>query len=166
MVGQRGEPVRRRPRHEPKPSLSEGCRCLGSCVELAGWTKPGLQALEALHRALITNASQAECSHHLDACFEASEPRAPRWDYVVVTRTSASVAIEVHAGNDARADEMLAKRAWAHEKLRSLCPSVLPSRWIWLVPPDSRFTFNPNGHRRRLLQQAGIEAPARRLSLP
>lgn len=169
--------MKRRATHAKAPrrtSAVQGCRCLEADATIGACTKPGLQALEGPHHALMKNARAAACSVYLDRCFARSnalygripDSQAPRWDYVLITRSDVCIGVEVHPGGDSHVDDMIAKRDWAESKLRAACPTALPHHWFWLTPPGAAFEFNPNTRRRRLLNEAGISNPARTLTLP
>jgi hypothetical protein len=69
----------------------------------------------------------------VDACFEAIEPNANRWDYFINT-SSGEIYIEVHKVNQEQLHKLIAKAEWIREKIASMGWPEVPGRPLLVAP--------------------------------
>jgi hypothetical protein len=124
--------------------------------------------LEADHKAVVLSAGEIGCGVALDRCRLQQEPEAPRWDYVFTHRgKNEAYGIEVHHAAADQVNDMIAKKAWAKLLLHARCPDLTVEAWVWVAsPPDGEIFFLRQSPSARLLTDAGIGFPVRRIVLP
>lgn len=128
--------------------------------ELAPCARAGLAALRREHRARIIADNVVGCSIDLDACNKRADDTSNRWDYVLVVRdTDSAVAVEPHPAFADQVDELIAKKAWAAERLASAAPMLTVIKWVWLTGSDEEAGFTPSTNAAHRLAEAKIEFP-------
>jgi hypothetical protein len=134
---------------------------------LAGSARPGLDALEAEHKPIVTGGSTIGCGVALDRARQAAEPAASRWDYIFSQRDSdEGLGIEVHHAASTEVEVMIAKKAWAQGLLSRECAKLAIRGWLWLAAPGGDVLFLRQHPLARRLSEAGIGFPRRSVHLP
>lgn len=130
-----------------------------------GACKPGLQAIKREHRCSeerkrgcveAQNSRKILGSVNIDGRYEAQEPKAARWDYVIGYHSSPiprAYFVEVHPAGIEEIDEVRSKWEWLMGKLRG-SPFLDSSRWEvsyhWLVPGEGAIPFTKQEVARKL----------------
>ncbi|MFO0757618.1 MAG: hypothetical protein U0359_14070 [Byssovorax sp.] len=107
------------------------------------------------------------CSFNLDDHCKATEPNAPRWDYLLVAQGTSdrTVGVEVHPASAGEVGAVIDKRNWAQKKLASSCKDLIvgPSDWYWVA--SGKVFLRPTDPQFRRLRQSGIQGPTEHLML-
>lgn len=137
------------------------------CVRLRSWAdiessiREGIRAVASRHRRLVADGGRFACSVDLDKARKTLEPQTFRWDYILGDAAEA-VGMEVHPAKESDVSTMIAKKAWADQRLRKHCQLVV-KRWHWIRPPRSRLQFTPRSPGARRLAKHGVQFPTARL---
>lgn len=128
--------------------------------ELAGASKPGLQALNAQDLAHVGKRQQTvlTTSIDVDSACRASQPNAARWDYGVGERRNRQEMlhwIEVHpASGDNSIAQMGAKLKWLRGWLHGKALADRERQVVWVASGKS--AFNARDPRLKALARAGL----------
>jgi hypothetical protein len=135
---------------------------LRTWAEVSDLVRPGLRALRASHRRLVSRPNGYACSLDLDEARRPADPRSARWDYILGQQDGAGVGVEVHPAKASEVSTVIAKKNWAQGLLRDRCRLEV-RRWFWVRPTGSRLQFTPRSAKAHLLAENGIVFPVARL---
>jgi hypothetical protein len=132
--------------------------------------RSGKQALKAAcSRALeARNGWRFEASVDLDGALREKHPNENRWDYgLEVTGPGGKRSVEwveFHPACSGEVDRMIKKKQWLEAQLArtKVCPRPAKKNLHWVATGGNHI----DPARRRLLNQAGLAWPKRRLCLP
>jgi len=131
--------------------------------------KNGLQALKSADSSRISVKAPLDLagSADIDASLKATQPNAPRWDYVVGRDQAAGIDlfwIEVHgARTKQNLDEVSKKLRWLKEWLPGQPLDRYPRRFVWISSGET--VFNPRSPQLRRLVAEGCEPVGRHLTI-
>jgi hypothetical protein len=147
-------------------------------AELQQAFRPGKQALQGQHRDQITcsDARRFTGSIDLDSALSRSEIHgsANRWDYGLGFRQGAgesAIWIEVHPVSTGEVGTVLRKLSWLRTWLRDEAPSLFAltkhnqagKPFVWLATGSVH--LRPGSREARILNEAGLDLPRRKLEL-
>ena len=135
----------------------------------AGALKNGLQALSSADSSRISVKAPLSLagSVDVDGSLRATQPNAPRWDYVVGRTPGSGVHlfwIEVHGARTVQnVDEVSKKFRWLKAWLHNQTLDRYPRRFIWISSGET--VFSPRSPQLRRLIVEGCEPVGRHLTI-
>lgn len=145
-------------------------RAVEGAPGLAGAYREGLQGLKGEHRGLVACDDPRELcgSVDLDGALAAARLNDPRWDYGICRGGGRAGEVvwwvEVHPANGNHVAEVLRKLEWLKVYLNgSGGLGGLERRYRWIAP--GAVAISPQSRQARLLSQAGLGMPKKRLKL-
>jgi len=141
--------------------------------------RPGKQALKGEHRSKVECADPRRFtgSINLDTALVGTVPDANRWDYGLGFRErrgqEVALWIEVHSASDGEVLVVLKKLRWLKTWLTTEAPALLAmsrrerdaKAFFWLAT-EASVSVGKNSRKAKLLQEAGLDLPRRKLVLP
>jgi len=131
----------------------------------------GLQGLKPAHRAQVRVDRTRDLlgSIDLDACHQAREPNAPRWDYLIgwcnaQTQEEHLYFLEVHQAKPEAVSQVLRKKKWVVQKIRGRAPARKKHFFCWAT--TRKTTLLKHSAALRKLAQQGIIFVGYRLHIP
>ena len=141
---------------------------------LTGKLKQGLQALRKNHRDAISpeNSRKLSGSIDIDTALKSKCPHDHRWDYCIGVRKNRNadslVWVEFHPAHSHSVRDIVTKATWLKQwlagpgkPLKGLMKTKTDLRWV----PTGRVAIRQASKQGKILAQAGISFPRRRINL-
>jgi hypothetical protein len=139
---------------------------------LPGACADGLQALEKRDRGRVEcDGRRLAGSVNLDNALKRADPNGNRWDYGIGVERQGGreevLWVEVHSASTSNVGEVLDKLAWLKKWLREKAPALqrltAADGYVWIA--TDRVDILPNSRQSRLLREAGLAVPRKRLRI-
>jgi len=120
-----------------------------------------------MHRSLIGDRLTLDCSVNIEqALFDQQRSGEKVFDYLIVLKADCrSRFVEVHpASSTKRVAEVIGKKRSTESMLVRAGIQVSGSEWFWLVPGEGTVKFTSGSRYGKMLAQAKIKQPKRRMT--